>query len=149
MSKERYRVWADLEAPDGDAAERRLRGMLDGNGAAYGATGKTEYNGWRNYETWAVNLWLDNEEPTYEHARTLARQALADANDRSEVVESVGIDRDSSAVSNLADKISGWVGRELLPDLGPTLAADLLNAARSEVDWYEIAEHLLEEVRGQ
>ena len=23
------------------------------------------YNGWANYETWAVKLWFDNEEATY------------------------------------------------------------------------------------
>ena len=23
------------------------------------------YNGWTNYGTWNVNLWVDNEEPTY------------------------------------------------------------------------------------
>ena len=23
------------------------------------------YNGWKNYETWNVKLWLDNEQGTY------------------------------------------------------------------------------------
>lgn len=23
------------------------------------------YNGWTNWETWQINLWLDNEEPWY------------------------------------------------------------------------------------
>jgi hypothetical protein len=25
------------------------------------------YNGWTNYETWAVSLWLGNEESSYRH----------------------------------------------------------------------------------
>ena len=25
----------------------------------------TSYNGWPNYETWNVMLWIDNEEPAY------------------------------------------------------------------------------------
>lgn len=25
----------------------------------------TTYNGWKNWETWAAGLWLDNEEPNY------------------------------------------------------------------------------------
>ena len=28
------------------------------------------YNGWTNYETWNVALWMDNDEPTYHIART-------------------------------------------------------------------------------
>lgn len=32
------------------------------------------YNGWANWETWNVNLWLDNEEPLYrEKVRFLRR----------------------------------------------------------------------------
>ncbi len=25
----------------------------------------TTYNGWTNYGTWSVNLWVDNDEPIY------------------------------------------------------------------------------------
>lgn len=25
----------------------------------------SDYNGWNNWETWNVNLWVDNEEPLY------------------------------------------------------------------------------------
>ena len=28
------------------------------------------FNGWTNYETWNVALWMDNDEPTYHIART-------------------------------------------------------------------------------
>ena len=28
------------------------------------------YNGWTNYETWNVALWMDNDEISYELART-------------------------------------------------------------------------------
>ena len=31
------------------------------------------YNGWSNYETWLVNLWIDNEPGTSEEARGIAR----------------------------------------------------------------------------
>ena len=29
----------------------------------------TTYNGWENYETWNVALWINNEEGLYEFAR--------------------------------------------------------------------------------
>jgi hypothetical protein len=37
------------------------------------------YNGWTNWETWQINLWLDNEEPLYrEKVRFLKRGDLKD-----------------------------------------------------------------------
>ncbi len=39
-----------------------------------------DYNGWTNWETWQVNLWIDNEEPTYrEKQRFLRRGKLDDS----------------------------------------------------------------------
>jgi hypothetical protein len=45
-----------------------------GDGAS-GRTGEpddsptaTGYNGWSNHSTWAANLWLSNDEPTYRAA---------------------------------------------------------------------------------
>jgi len=29
----------------------------------------TEYNGWENYETWNVALWIDNDQSLYDIAR--------------------------------------------------------------------------------
>lgn len=42
--------------------------------------------------------------------------------------------------SDLAAKIKEWV-EDMTPDLGASMFADLLGAALSEVNWYEIAEN--------
>lgn len=77
------------------------------------------YNGWSNYETWLVALWLDNEEDSYHDKQEIVRRA--------------------TEAYKAADALKDYV-QESLPDLGASLAADLLNAALSEVDWLEIVQ---------
>lgn len=83
------------------------------------------YNGWSNYETWAVKLWLDNAQGTAEDMEALARSNNGDEYRMSQAVKSYVED--------------------MMPDLGASMFADLLNASLSEVDWYEIAESYLED----
>jgi hypothetical protein len=77
------------------------------------------YNGWSNYETWNVNLWLDNEPGSYEEKRDIIRQA--------------------HEPYKAAQALKEWV-EDMMPDLGASMWADLLNAAVSSVDWQEIVE---------
>jgi hypothetical protein len=79
------------------------------------------YNGWTNYETWLVSLWLDNEEGSYNAVRDMARE-----NDNAR---------------DLADALKS-MHEEAMPETTGVFA-DLLNAAMSEVNWREIAEHYL------
>ncbi len=99
-----------------------------------------KYNGWNNYETWNVALWIDNEQGSYSERCDLAQIAWDDT-DISESLE----DRTSAAVSSLAKYLELLV-EEMRPDLGASMFSDLLSAALSEVDWYEIAENFLEDV---
>src|SRR4051812_36576109 len=49
------------------------------------------YNGWPNYPTWNVALWMDNEEGSYSYARELAHTAIdANSNDYSDLEVEVG-----------------------------------------------------------
>lgn len=89
------------------------------------------YNGWTNYETWAVNLWLDNDEGSQSYWAEQATEAL----------KRVRGDRDDIA-RGFADSIKEQ-HEEVLPEL-TGFAADLLNAAMSEVNWHEIATTLLD-----
>jgi hypothetical protein len=88
------------------------------------------YNGWKNYPTWAVNLWLSHDEGLYNEAQDKARFAS----------------RQADPQNGLASSLRYWVVDELAPDLGASFAADLLGYAFGEVDWYEIADAWLEQV---
>ncbi len=95
-----------------------------------------EYNGWYNYETWATNLWLENDEGSYNYwidaAQDACKQAERDRGDKSD------------ATGALADRLKDEID-DAVPDLGCTLFADLMSAALSEINYYEIAEHMVEE----
>jgi hypothetical protein len=96
-------------------------------------------NGWTNYETWNVNLWIDNEEGSQRYWRAMAQECWNDAEaDRT-------FTRDEVARFNLADRLKSDIG-ESMPNLGATMWADLLGAALEEVDWQEIAEHMIDDV---
>ena len=91
------------------------------------------YNGWKNYETWAVALWIDNDQGSYEQSRQLARDVLTSGQET------------RTHAGALADALQEVTTYEM-PDLGASVWTDLLNAAVSEVDWYEIAENYLQDV---
>lgn len=99
------------------------------------------YNGWKNYETWAVNLWLSNEEPTWDYWLEEAVECRSQAAICPQVAGGVW-QADRAAVYLLADRL-----KEEIRDDAPEVVgmyADLLGAALDEVDWLEIAEALLE-----
>ena len=92
------------------------------------------YNGWKNYPTWAVNLWLNNDEGLYNEARERTSNAVWER----------GTGNASKTLA-VADALKAWVRDELAPDLGASFAADLLGYALDQVDWQEIANAWLEE----
>jgi hypothetical protein len=100
-------------------------------------TDKT-YNGWTNYETWAVNLWMDNSEGDQRYVRELASEAWHEA------TATEYSTRQQEAVYNLASRLKD-MHDEVLPEaIQNTVYADLLNSALDRVNWHEIASALLE-----
>lgn len=100
-----------------------------------------EYNGWRNYETWAAHLWLTNDEGTDRWVRETVQEAYKAA--REEWVPSCINDHDRGR--HRASEALRGVMEEQMPDLDASLWFDLLRAAFSEVDWQEVADALLPE----
>lgn len=99
----------------------------------------TEYNGWRNYPTWCVNLWLTNDEGT-ESDLTSQADMLANDNvgDKGRAVEQMAEWLESYVLSFLRD--------EMMPTDRTGLAGDLLTHSLCAVDWREIAEYLIDNV---
>ncbi len=89
-------------------------------------TDKT-YNGWANHATWLVNLWLGeyNYDPSALSglSRYDATQALK------ETVDNILTEYDTVTLSGLA--------------------ADLINSALSDVDWYELADSYLKDCEAE
>ena len=96
-----------------------------------------EYNGWYNYETWVVNLWMDNEEGSYRYWGEVAGETYEEA-DADRIFSKA-----ERAKLDLAERLKAE-HEDAAPELTGVFS-DLLNAAMSEVNWYEIAEHMIDE----
>jgi hypothetical protein len=62
------------------------------------------YNGWTNYETWAVSLWLDNEQPSYLYWREQADRHRQEAPNSSPVRRGI-LTEEQEARFNLAKQL--------------------------------------------
>ena len=89
---------------------------------------RPEYNGWRNRETWCVNLWLNNDPTTYEDCREIVAQCT-----------------DDEARDDLAQYVEDLLIDTLGDDKLATLAGDLLLASLGYVDWQSIVDAFRED----
>lgn len=96
-----------------------------------------KHNGWTNYETWAVALWLDNEEPSYRYWRAVARDTVQICDRQNEHRE--------EALNVLTDRLKEEIHDTLMSGVAD-LTSDLVASALAEVNWLEIAEHLIGEI---
>jgi hypothetical protein len=94
-----------------------------------------KYNGWNNYETWCVNLWIENEESEYnywyDHAYNVKKEFEEDTQEYT-----------------LADMLKNNLeerAEEAMTEA--SVFSDLLRAAISEVDFGEIAKHMLDNTK--
>jgi hypothetical protein len=102
----------------------------------------TKYNGWSNYETWAVNLWMSNDAGSDEYFREMAQEVYDESEEELRHDETVLFTRDEVATRVLSDRLKDHFEEQQGELVGVTgVFSDLLTAALGEVDWHEIAEH--------
>ena len=89
-----------------------------------------DYNGWKNYETWCVNLWLTNEPETERCLRMLA-QTNAGLSHRADRLRDYTLDMNG---------VIDGAGMYTSPGL-TGMYADLLRSALENVDWREIIQN--------
>jgi accessory colonization factor AcfC len=101
----------------------------------------SEYNGWTNYQTWAVSLWMDNTQGDQQYWAEITK----------EVVERAQADAIFTAAEraafDLTEKMKDHF-EENMPEIGGVYA-DLLGSALSDVNWREIAQHLVKQVTNE
>jgi hypothetical protein len=101
------------------------------------------YNGWTNYETWNVNLWLGNVEPSYLYWEETAAKVW----DESEWLGEV-FSKSEDARYKLSNRLKGEITGDSPLSESASMYGDLLGAALSDVNWSEIANALLDECEG-
>ncbi len=104
------------------------------------------YNGWTNYETWCVNLWMDNSEASQNYWAEAAKEIY----EQSEADET--FTQAEVAIFALADRIKDEHEEEItsLYEQGSIAIAsvwgDLMTNALKEVSWREIAKTSIDEL---
>lgn len=102
---------------------------------------KKTYNGWSNYETWVYALYLYNEQWSYDETRMLAKTEFERA------VADKYMSKREAAIAYLAEVLQNnaeTASYELIQIKG--VFRDLLDAAVSEINFYEIAKSLIDEL---
>jgi len=102
------------------------------------------YNGWKNYPTWALALWIDNEEGWQNHVRERVAELRDDAEDKEEDYWT----EEEYVKYHLAEELKDDLEENAFEVEGgvPTgVYSDLLGYAIGVIDFDEVAEHYMEE----
>ena len=106
------------------------------------ADSSTTYQGWENYATWCVDLWLRNDSGSYHYWRDRTRSTVRGAWSMDNVINGLWTESEAARIS-LAEQL-----KEATHDESPLQEAsvytDLLGSALDDVNWSEIAASFIE-----
>lgn len=94
------------------------------------------YNGWKNYETWAVKLWIDNDQGQQEFYDEQAEQVLKRAR-KTQVLT-----KQEAAIYEFANMLKAD-HKANMPEVNGVWS-DLLQSAIDSVSWDEISRSIIE-----
>jgi len=89
-----------------------------------------KYNGWTNYETWNLNLWIRNDEEDHSHALEMAFDSL-DEHELSKKLKEWAYYMADECISSSTSEF-GFI-------------TDMIYSSIKEVNFYEVAKSLWEE----
>lgn len=96
------------------------------------------YNGYLNWETWLVALWINNDEGSQDFWIEQAHEALNDAQ------ETKYFTKEDEAVFLLSDTLKDYFEDSPEIPMSSGFYYDLMMGALSVVDWKEVAETILD-----
>ena len=98
------------------------------------------YNGYANYETWLVSVWIDNDQSNIDYIVERAEEIYNDAQEQKYFT------KQEEAVILFAEWMKDFYEENMVADtdgLGG-LWIDMLTGALSVVDWHELAKKYME-----
>jgi hypothetical protein len=102
----------------------------------------SEYNGWANWETWNMALWI-GEDHDGEHILLQAREEIADFTDDEVVNVHEATSSLASWLRDFAEEV--YLGHLNKDDIKGPVADAIYHSYLPKVEWYEIAKHYIEE----
>ena len=114
------------------------------------------YNGWKNRETWALMLHVNNDQGLQEMAMEVVTEAFGDLDDYQDEISASDVsDLRMSLICLARDAFQEWAESWLTVDgykeqFGEDISMNMARVAEDigslwRVDWYECAESLLED----
>ena len=103
-----------------------------------------KHNGYTNYETWVVHLWISNNEIEQDFYEDLTISAYMDSEDTKY------LSKNEEARRKIVESLKGIYEEEIdgileKSNTRSTVWSDLIEKSISNVNWHEIADHMLED----